>query len=71
MNKIFIIVIGLIVMLVCSVGVVYEKLEKVEDLQIKQINYIEKIPLYYNLDDPTTAYIKNSKGDYEEVIING
>jgi len=30
-------------------------------------DYTEKFPLYYNIDDPETIYIKNSKGDFEEV----
>jgi len=31
----------------------------------------EKIPLYYNIDDPSIIYTKNKSGDFEEIEING
>lgn len=42
--------------------------DKVEHIQH---NPIEKIPLYYNLDNPDIIYTRNKAGDFEEITING
>lgn len=58
-------------MLVSAVGVMIEKTPNEIPNEINKHSQIEKVELYYNIDDPNTAYIKNSDGEYDEVVING
>ncbi len=33
-------------------------------------NFIKKIPLYYNINNPNVIYTRNSSGDFEVIEIN-
>jgi len=46
-----------------------DKTEPIIFTEEKQFN--ERIPLYYNLDNPDTIYTRNKAGDFEEIEING
>jgi len=60
-------------LLVGCFGYVYNKDtdDKEPEVFTEEKQFNERIPLYYNLDDPTTIYTKNKSGEFEEIEING
>lgn len=69
MNKILLVA-GVCLLIISAIGFVYYEKPEVET-QEDEINYYERVELYYNIDDNTKAYIKSEDGSFEEVMLNG
>ena len=53
-------------------GVFYFTQEEVEEpIEKIEHNHVEKIPLYYNLADPTNVYTRNKDGEFEVITDYG
>ena len=56
--------------MLCAIGVIYDKVNKTELEIAEEIIYMEKIPLYYNIDNNNVIYrLENNK--FIEVSIDG
>ena len=67
MNKLL--VIGTILTILVATTIYFYNLKEEQENPITQ-EFQEKIPLYYNLDNPNQALVLED-GDYKEVSING
>lgn len=68
-NIVSLFVVGLLVL---SVGLIYQITGDDEvPIEYNDIQTVEKIPLYYNIDNPDVIYTRNKLGEFEEIKIDG
>ena len=65
------IILGIVLVVGLLVGINYKTDDCITEPAKEIVERIQKVPLYYNIDNNEVLYVKNNRGEYVEVELDG